>query len=171
MRMFCSSNILCQENFSFELSFVQHGKQLLSELIRLEGFITLTNFQFMFLSIDIIHLTRISPSRKNEAKRKNITFSFNFTFIVEQTLLKTCPGTHYYGAKFPQNPLFILYDLFHLTFHLLHSSSQTANHNGYYFNSIFWSFLLLLLLLLIIIIIIIISMFVVKQLLFFISKQ
>ena len=96
--MFCNSNILCQENFSSDLSFVQHRKQFL-QLICLEGFITLTDFQFMFLSIDIIHLTRINPSRKkSEAKRKSITFSFNFTFIVEQT----CPGTHYYSAKFPE---------------------------------------------------------------------
>ena len=105
--MFCSSNILCQEIFSSELSFVQHRKQLLSKLICLKGFLTLTDFQFMFLSIDIIHLTRIKPSRKkNEAKRKSSTFSFNFTFIVEQTLLKTCPRTHYYSAKFPQTHYF-----------------------------------------------------------------
>ena len=62
--MFCNSNILCQEIFSSELSFVQHRKQLLSKLICLEDFITLTDFQFMLLTIDIIHLTRINPSRK-----------------------------------------------------------------------------------------------------------
>ena len=41
MRVFCSSNILCQEILSSELSL--HRKQLLSELVRLEGFITLTD--------------------------------------------------------------------------------------------------------------------------------
>ena len=109
-RVICSSNVLCQEIFSSELSFVQHRKLLLSELIRLKGFITVTDFRFMFLSIDITHLTLISPLRKkNEAKQKSITFSVNFTFIVEQTLSKTCPGTHFYGAKFPRNPLFLFF--------------------------------------------------------------
>ena len=50
------------------------------------------------------------PSRKkNEAKRKSITFNFNFTFIVEQTLSKTCHGTHYCSAKFPETTIFILF--------------------------------------------------------------
>ena len=92
-------------NFEFQVIVCPHRKQLLSELLRLEGFITLTDFQFKFLPIDIIHRTRISPSRKNQAKRKSI--SFDFIFIVEQTLSETCPGTHYYGTKFPRNPLFL----------------------------------------------------------------
>ena len=125
MRVFCSSTIfLSQEILSSELSFVQHRKQLLSELVRLEGFITLTDFQFKFLPIDIIHCTRISPSRKkNEAKQKSITFSFNFIFIIEQTLSEKCPGTHYYSAKFPRNPLFLLFFVGNIApdFQMLHN--------------------------------------------------
>ena len=85
MRVFCSSNIfLCQEILSSELSFAQQRKQLLSELIGLEDFITLTDFQFKFLSIDIIHNIRIGPSR--EKLRQNdkalLLFSFYSFFFV-----------------------------------------------------------------------------------------
>ena len=78
-------------------------KTIILGLVRLEGFITFSDFQFKFLPIDIM---RINFSRK---KRKSIHFSFNFIFIIEQTLSEKCPGTHYYRAKFPQNPLFLLF--------------------------------------------------------------
>ena len=63
---------------------------------------------------------------------RSMSFSSYSHFRTEQ------PSTfHYMSILLLLRPL----RSFHLTFHLLHSSSQTANHNGYYFNSIFWSFL------------------------------
>ena len=91
-------------NFEFRVIVCPHRKQLLLELVRLEDFITLTDFQFKFLPIDIIHSTRISPSRKkNEAKRKSITFSFNFIFIVEQTV-RNAPRNTLLWYKVPPEP-------------------------------------------------------------------
>ena len=107
MRVFCSSNVLCQKIFSSELSFVQHRKQLLSELIPLKGFITVTDFRFMFLSIYITHLTRISPSReKNEAKRKSIILALISLLSLNRLcpkrapehifIVQSSPETHYF---------------------------------------------------------------------------
>ena len=106
---------------------VQHQKQLLSELVLLEGYITFTNFQFKPLPINIIHHTHISSSRdKNEAKRHWINFSFNFIFIIEQTMSiksalehiiigQSSPGPHYFFVgnispdfQMPQNPIIFL---------------------------------------------------------------
>ena len=97
----------CKIESSFS---IQHQKQLLSELVLLEGFITFMNFQFKPSLIDIIHHTCISSERKTEAKRKSINFSFNFIFIVEQTLSEKCPGTHYLKDKVPLDPtIFIIF--------------------------------------------------------------
>ena len=102
--MFCSSNIfLCQELLSSELSFVQHRKHLLSELVRLEGFITLTDFQFKFLPIDIIHHTRISPWRKNMRQNEKALLLALISFLSLNRLcpkhiiiVQSSPGTHYF---------------------------------------------------------------------------
>ena len=97
-------------NFEFRVIVFRPTLKIITlGLVRLEGFITFLDFQFKFLSIDITHRTRTNSSRKNEAKRKSINLSFNFIFIVEQTLFEKCPGTHYYRAKFLQNPLFLLF--------------------------------------------------------------
>ena len=108
--MFCSSNILCQEIFSSELSFVQHRKQLLSKLICLEGFITLTGFQFMLLTIDIIHLTRINPSRKkNEAKRKALLLVLISLLLLNRLCRKRAPEHIIIAQSSTKPTIFILF--------------------------------------------------------------
>ena len=77
------------------------------------GGLQFSDFQFKFLPIDYNKLYSYQPfEKKNEAKRKSITFSFNFIFIVEQTVRK-CPGTHYFysflSEILPQYPNIFYY--------------------------------------------------------------
>ena len=98
---------MCQEIFSSELPFAQHRKQLLSELVRLEGFITLTDFQFKFPPIDIIHRTR---TRKKMRQSEKVLLLALISFLSLNRLCpKSVPETHYYIAKFPWNPLFLIF--------------------------------------------------------------
>ena len=89
------------------LFFVQHQKQLLLELVLLEGFITFMNFQFKPLLIDIIHRTRISSSREKMRQNEKelmlalISFSSLNRFCPKSTpehIIKgqTSPRPHYF---------------------------------------------------------------------------
>ena len=52
-------------NFEFRVIVFRPTLKIITlGLVRLEGFITFSDFQFKFLSIDIIHRTRTNSSRK-----------------------------------------------------------------------------------------------------------
>ena len=53
------------KNFEFQvIVFRPTPKTITLGLVRLEGFLTFSDFQFKFLPIDIIHHIRINSSRK-----------------------------------------------------------------------------------------------------------
>ena len=94
-------------NFEFRVIVCPHRKQLLLELVRLEGFITLTDFQFKFLPIDkytVLVLALREKMRQNEKALPLALISFlSFNRLCPKHVL----GTHYYSTKFPRNPLFL----------------------------------------------------------------
>ena len=98
-------------NFEFRvIVFRPTPKTITLELVRLEGFITFSEFQFKFLPIDIIRRTRINFSRKKmRLNEKSINCSFNFIFAVEETLSEKCPEHIIIEQNSPQNPLFLLF--------------------------------------------------------------
>ena len=74
-------------------------------------FMTLTDFQFKFLPIDIIHRTRISPSEKqtqNALLLALISFSWLNTLYPKSALehiiiVQSSPGTYYFYSLFVGN--------------------------------------------------------------------
>ena len=103
-------------NFEFRvIVFHPTPKTITLGLVRLEGFITFSDFQFKFLPIDIIHRTRINSSRKMRQNEKALILALISFLWLNRLLSEKCPGTHYYRVKFPQNPLLLLFFVGNIT--------------------------------------------------------
>ena len=116
-------------NFEFRVIVCPHRKQLLLELVRLEGFITLTDFQFKFLPIDkytVLVLALREKMRQNEKALPLALISFlSLNRLCPKhapehiIIVQSSPGTHYFysflweilpqTSKCLRTPLFFYY--------------------------------------------------------------
>ena len=116
-------------NFEFRVIVCPHRKQLLLELVRLEAFITLTDFQFKFLPIDkytVLVLALREKMRQNEKALLLALISFlSFNRLcpkqaLEHIIVQSSPGTHYFYSflceMMPQTSKCLRTPLFFITF-------------------------------------------------------
>ena len=88
---------------------VQHRKQLLSELVLLEGFIPFMNFLFKSLPIDIIHHTRISSSREKMKQNKKELILASISFLLLNRLCLKSSPEHIIKGQSPSDPTLFIF--------------------------------------------------------------